>query len=162
MHLVVDEPGHLAHEQRWWKLEQTNVSAKSYLEQRTMELERGDTGDTTFRKSSSVKVAMPRGPEALMSVVVDRVLGLFSMVIIGACFVLTSDDRAADLKLPVSAAAAGLLVGGARSRVVTMSLVSLSWAFISSPEMALTSSTISFLFLFALWVSPLARVLAST
>ena len=54
-----------AGEQRWWKLEETDVPAKGYLEQRTMELERGDTGDATFRKSSSVKVAMPRGPEAL-------------------------------------------------------------------------------------------------
>ena len=44
-----------------------------------------------------------------------------------------------------------LLVGGARSRVVTMSEVSLSCAFISSPLMAFTSSTISFLFLFALF-----------
>jgi len=39
------------------------------------------------------------------------------------------------------------LGGRARSWVVTMSIMSLSWA---SPEMALTSSTISFLFQFAL------------
>lgn len=48
-----------------------------------------------------------------MSVVVDRVLGLVSMVLIGAAFILSSDERAAELKLPVTVAAGALLVGGA-------------------------------------------------
>ncbi len=73
----------------------------------------GFNGGDVARAVAVVQRHPARRPEALMSVVVDRVLGLVSMVVIGACFVLTSDDRAADLKLPVSAAAAGLLVGGA-------------------------------------------------
>ncbi|MDA8592722.1 flippase-like domain-containing protein [Planctomycetota bacterium] len=73
----------------------------------------GFNGGDVARAVAVVQRHPARRPEALMSVVVDRVLGLVSMVVIGACFVLTSDDRATDLKLPVSAAAAGLLVGGA-------------------------------------------------
>lgn len=73
----------------------------------------GFNGGDVARAVAVVQRHPERRPEALMSVVVDRVLGLFSMVVIGACFVLASDDRAADLKVPVSAAAAGLLVGGA-------------------------------------------------
>lgn len=73
----------------------------------------GFNGGDVARAVAVVQRHPARRPEALMSVVVDRVLGLFSMVIIGAVFVLTSDDRAADLKLPVSAAAAGLMAGGA-------------------------------------------------
>jgi len=73
----------------------------------------GFNGGDVARAVAVVQRHPERRPEALMSVVVDRVLGLFSMVIIGACFVLASDDRAADLKLPVTAAATGLLLGGA-------------------------------------------------
>jgi hypothetical protein len=46
---------------------------------------------------------------------------------------------------PVSFQCISLLVGGAKSNVVTISEVSESWDFISSPDMFLTSSTISFL-----------------
>lgn len=48
---------------------------------------------------------------------------------------------------PVSFQCIKRLVGGAKSKVITISLVSLSWAFISSPDIFLTSSTISFRFL---------------
>lgn len=44
---------------------------------------------------------------------------------------------------PVSFQCMSLLVGGARSNVVTMSDVLLSWFFISSPDIFFTSSTIS-------------------
>lgn len=44
---------------------------------------------------------------------------------------------------PVSFQCISRLVGGARSNVVTMSDVLLSWFFISSPDMFFTSSTIS-------------------
>lgn len=54
---------------------------------------------------------------------------------------------------PVSFQCMSLLVGGAKSSVVTMSVVSDSCDFISSPEIFLTSSTMSFLFLLA-FVNP--------
>ena len=66
----------------------------------------GFNGGDVARAVAVVQRHPSRRPEALMSVVVDRVLGLVSMVVIGACFVLTPGDRAADLRLPVSAAAA--------------------------------------------------------
>ncbi|MDG1985065.1 MAG: lysylphosphatidylglycerol synthase transmembrane domain-containing protein [Planctomycetota bacterium] len=73
----------------------------------------GSNGGDVARAVSVVQRNPARRPEALMSVVVDRVLGLVSMVLLGATFVLSSGDRAAELKVPVSAAAASLLVGGA-------------------------------------------------
>jgi len=73
----------------------------------------GFNGGDVARAVAVVRRHPDRRPEALMSVVVDRVLGLVSMVLIGATFILLSDERAADLKVPVTVAAAGLLVGGA-------------------------------------------------
>ncbi len=73
----------------------------------------GFNGGDVARAVAVVQRHPDRRPEALMSVVVDRVLGLLSMVMIGAGFVLSCDDRAADLKVPVTAAAAGLLLGAA-------------------------------------------------
>ena len=73
----------------------------------------GFNGGDVARAVAVVKRHPTRRPEALMSVVVDRILGLVSMVVIGTGFVLSCGDRAADLKLPVSVAAAAMLVGGA-------------------------------------------------
>ncbi|MDB2576444.1 flippase-like domain-containing protein [Planctomycetota bacterium] len=72
----------------------------------------GFNGGDVARAVAVVQRHPDRRPEALMSVVVDRVLGLLSMVMIGTVFVLSCDHRAADLKAPVTAAATGLLLGG--------------------------------------------------
>ena len=55
---------------------------------------------------------------------------------------------------PVSFQCISRFVGGARSRVVTISLVSESCAFISSPEIFLISSTINLRFLLV-FVNPI-------
>lgn len=60
---------------------------------------------------------------------------------------------------PVSFQCISLFVGGARSRVVIMSLVSESWAFISSPDMFFTSSTISLRLRFA-FVKPARKLIS--
>ena len=73
----------------------------------------GFNGGDVARAVAVVRRHPGRRPEALMSVVVDRVLGLVSMVLIGAAFILSSDERAAELKLPVTVAAGALLAGGA-------------------------------------------------
>lgn len=57
---------------------------------------------------------------------------------------------------PVSFQCIKRFVGGAKSSVVTMSLVSESCAFISSPEIFFTSSTMSLRFLLA-FVKPTVK-----
>lgn len=58
---------------------------------------------------------------------------------------------------PVSFQCISRLVGGAKSNVVTMSEVLLSWFFISSPDMFFTSSTMSLRFRFV-FVMPAGNV----
>lgn len=53
---------------------------------------------------------------------------------------------------PVSFQCISRFVGGAKSNVATISVVSESWDFISSPDMLFTSSTTSFLFRLAFTV----------
>ena len=73
----------------------------------------GFNGGDVARAYAVVRSHPTRRADALMTVVVDRVVGLIAMILIGTFCVLTTDDRLAALKPPVTLFTVAVLVGGA-------------------------------------------------
>ncbi len=71
----------------------------------------GINGGDVARAVWVVRDHPDRRGDALMTVVVDRVLGLIGMVLIGTTLVLAGDDRLDSLKLPVGLFCAAVLLG---------------------------------------------------
>lgn len=72
----------------------------------------GFNGGDVARAYAVVRSHPTRRADALMTVVVDRVVGLIALILIGTFCVLTTDDRLTALKLPVTLFTAAVLVGG--------------------------------------------------
>ncbi|MEM1450099.1 MAG: lysylphosphatidylglycerol synthase transmembrane domain-containing protein [Planctomycetota bacterium] len=73
----------------------------------------GFNGGDVARAVAVVRNHPDRRADALMTVVVDRAVGLIAMIVIGTAFVLSADERLDAVKLPVAAFCALILVGGA-------------------------------------------------
>ncbi|MEL6428638.1 MAG: lysylphosphatidylglycerol synthase transmembrane domain-containing protein [Planctomycetota bacterium] len=71
----------------------------------------GINGGDVARAVAVVRDHPDRRSDALMTVVVDRAIGLVGMVVLGTALVLTTDERLDPLKLPVGLFCAALLVG---------------------------------------------------
>lgn len=72
----------------------------------------GINGGDVARAYAVIRNHPDRRGDALMTVVVDRALGLFGMIVVGTALVLTTDDRLDALKLPVALFCAALVTGG--------------------------------------------------
>lgn len=71
----------------------------------------GFNGGDVARVVAVVRDHPDRRADALMTVVVDRAIGLVAMVLLGTAVILASDDRLQEVKLPVALFSALLLAG---------------------------------------------------
>ncbi|QDV07310.1 hypothetical protein Poly30_28330 [Planctomycetes bacterium Poly30] len=71
----------------------------------------GINGGDVARAIAVVRHHPTRRAEAFMTVVVDRVIGLIGMILVGTVLVLTTDERLAPLRLPVSLFCGAILLG---------------------------------------------------
>lgn len=71
----------------------------------------GINGGDVARAVAVVRNHPLRRAEAFMTVVIDRVIGLIGMIVVGTVFVLSTDDRLAALRLPVSLFCAAIVLG---------------------------------------------------
>ncbi|MEM6672903.1 MAG: lysylphosphatidylglycerol synthase transmembrane domain-containing protein [Planctomycetota bacterium] len=72
----------------------------------------GFNGGDVARAFAVVRNHPNRRADALMTVVVDRAVGLVAMILIGTGFVLTADERLDAVKVPVAVFCAAVLIGG--------------------------------------------------
>ncbi|MFT7075235.1 MAG: hypothetical protein ACJA0P_001236 [Planctomycetota bacterium] len=71
----------------------------------------GINGGDVARAIAVVRHHPLRRAEAFMTVVIDRVIGLIGMILVGTTLVLTTDDRLADLRMPVSLFCVAIVLG---------------------------------------------------
>lgn len=71
----------------------------------------GINGGDVARAVAVVRNHPLRRAEAFMTVVIDRVIGLIGMILVGTALVLTTDDRLAGLRLPVSLFCGAIVTG---------------------------------------------------
>ena len=71
----------------------------------------GINGGDLARAVAVIRNHPLRRAEALMTVVVDRAIGLIGMIVVGTTFVMTTDDRLASLRLPVSLFCGAIVTG---------------------------------------------------
>ncbi len=71
----------------------------------------GINGGDVARAVAVVRNHPLRKAEAFMTVVIDRVIGLIGMIVVGTVLVLTTDDRLAALRMPVSLFCGAIVLG---------------------------------------------------